>query len=75
MDGIIESAAAVAAEFGPRLRAARIAAGLTQTDLGREIGLPPSRISEWESGIGAPKWEYVLRVCAALKIPVSRLAK
>jgi DNA-binding XRE family transcriptional regulator len=38
------------ADFGRALQQARVARGLSQTDLARELGIPQSTVSEMESG-------------------------
>lgn len=47
------------AEIGRQLRAARDRAGLTQTDVGRLIGVHLVTVSRWESGARAPSLEVL----------------
>lgn len=54
------------AEFGARLRAARVAAGLSAADAAKVLGLPPSRLFEWESGRKTPRVTAAVAAVAAL---------
>jgi transcriptional regulator with XRE-family HTH domain len=48
------------------LREARLRAGLTQAELGRRVGKPPSVISRWERGLVQPSLETLralIRAC------------
>ena len=48
------------------LREARLRAGLTQTELARRVGKPPSVISRWERGVVQPSLETLrslIRAC------------
>ncbi len=40
--------------FGPRLRAARTRAGLTQAALAERIGYTPNTVARWERGERVP---------------------
>ena len=62
--------------FGRRLRAARLAAGLTQTDLGRLLGLDDQntaapRVSRYETGKHEPDGQTMAQIAKALKLPVA----
>ena len=52
---------------GPELRAARIAAGLTQSDLALRLGMDGASISLWESGKRKIHPLKVLAIEAALR--------
>ena len=57
-------------DFARALKAARKAAGLTQTELGRLAGLTGSYISMLEKGRRKPPAEVrIRRLCSALKVP------
>jgi transcriptional regulator with XRE-family HTH domain len=47
----------MATKFSEQLRRARIAAGITQTELAAKVGVTPLAVSNWESGKIAPKGE------------------
>lgn len=49
---------------GARLTAARVAAGLTQADIGSAIGVTQSRVSTWERDEAAPRAEQVPRLAS-----------
>lgn len=72
----VEERAKVAAGwFGARLREVRSARGISQKRLGEMIGVPQSRIAEWEAPSDSPgkpplgpAWEYVVRCALALDV-------
>lgn len=53
-------------------RAVREQAGLTQHDLAGELGVRPSTISRWESGVRTPRGEALVRYVRLLKELESR---
>lgn len=55
------------------LRAARVRAGLSLTEVARRAGLAKSTLSQLESGTGNPSLETLWALCVALEIPFSRL--
>lgn len=62
-------------EIGDRIKRERVAAGLTQVRLAERVGVDKSAVAQWESpasrkGIST---ENLLKVAAALAIPVGRL--
>jgi len=62
--------------FGRRLRAARVAAGLTQADLGRVLGLDDQntgapRVSRYETGRHEPDQETMAKIAEALGLLVA----
>ena len=62
--------------FGRRLRAARLAAGLTQADLGRVLGLDDQntgapRVSRYETGKHEPDQQTLAKIAEALGLPVA----
>ncbi|GAA5012626.1 helix-turn-helix transcriptional regulator [Massilia kyonggiensis] len=63
------------ANFGKRLKAARMAAGLSQERLGVEAGIQEesasARMNRYEKGTRAPAVEIVERVAKVLNAPVS----
>ena len=62
--------------FGRRLRAARLAAGLRQADLGAMLGMDDQntgapRVSRYETGKHQPSQETVEEIAVALGVPVA----
>lgn len=56
------------------LRAAREAAGLTQHELARLIGVAGGeRISRWELGTSEPRPEFLMKLASVLNIPTLNL--
>jgi transcriptional regulator with XRE-family HTH domain len=55
-------------EAGARLRAAREAMGLTQTEAADRADIPQSRLSEWERGDRIPSWPTLAKIAATLKL-------
>lgn len=62
-------------KFGERLKAARLAAGMSQERLGVEAGIEEesasARMNRYEKGKRAPAVEIVERVARVLDVPVS----
>jgi transcriptional regulator with XRE-family HTH domain len=65
----------VAAQFGKHLRAARLAAGLTQEALAERAELHPTYISNTERGYSCPTIYTVARLAKALKIDAGDLVR
>lgn len=61
--------------FGERLKAARLAAGMSQERLGVEAGIEEAsasaRMNRYERGTRAPAVEIVERIAVVLDVPVS----
>lgn len=45
------------------LKAARINAGLTQAEVGKEIGKSAYTLSKYEKGESIPKWDVFEKLC------------
>jgi transcriptional regulator with XRE-family HTH domain len=58
----------VDAEVGAKLREYRIRAGLSQTELGQEVGVTFQQIQKYENGTNAIATARLPSVCAALNI-------
>lgn len=56
-----------------RLKAARIAKGVTQTELAARIGVTAQAVSSFEKGTKEPKMEMVKRIAEALGITPNEL--
>ena len=52
--------------IGETIKQARIAAGLTQVELGKRLGLSKATVSQYENGKHNPKIETLQRIAAAL---------
>lgn len=63
--------------FAARLKEARLAAGLSQRELGRRIGLPEevvsSRVTRYERGTSEPDFETAERLARELGVPLAYL--
>lgn len=59
--------------FGPRLAAARKAAGLTQEELGVAVGLGKGAISSWETGRTQPDACQVAAISLRLGVSADHL--
>lgn len=54
--------------FGDKLRSARKAAGITQRELAKRIGMENSSICNWEKGRSIPYVDTIENICWALHI-------
>jgi transcriptional regulator with XRE-family HTH domain len=54
---------------GAAVRQARLGAGLTQTDLGRALGVTQAAVSYWESGQNIPSWDDLASIEKACRLP------
>jgi transcriptional regulator with XRE-family HTH domain len=52
--------------FGQRLKACRLAAGLTKADLARRAGFRPQMLRHYETGLREPRWTQLARLVAVL---------
>jgi len=50
-----------------RLRELREEAGLSQSDIARAIGVAPSQVSRWESGVSQPRPAHALTLLELLE--------
>ncbi len=60
-------------DVGTVLRMARLAARLTQAEVGARVGYSASAISRLETGGRAPDWRTVRRLMHVLRIPPDAL--
>ena len=56
--------------FGHRFTEARLAAGLTQEQMARQVGVTLRVVQRWSSGEGEPSAESLARICSVLGRPV-----
>ena len=61
--------------FAENFRQARIAAGLSQTDVHERTGLAQSYISEVETCISNPSLEIMVKLANAVGVPLHELLK
>lgn len=59
--------------LGQRIKEARIAAGFTQTDVGRYIGVTKQTISQWETGRAPPMVTNLMRFAEFVGVDPSEL--
>jgi transcriptional regulator with XRE-family HTH domain len=69
----LKNAKAVVHDFGCRVRARRLAAGMSQAELGRLSRVTPKYISEIERGVSNPSLVTMTLVADALECSVSEL--
>jgi putative transcriptional regulator len=60
-------------KFGPRLRQARVAAGLTQAELAERADVADATVSRIERGRLVPSVALAKRIAAALRVPLDEL--
>ena len=60
-------------DFGKRLQALRLQAGMTQEELANEIGVTVESISNIERGVYGPKFDNLEKLAAALDVQVMEL--
>ena len=59
--------------FAKRLREAREARKLSQTELGKKLGMPPSQICHFEAGKRRPSLDNIKRLLAVLNVSADYL--
>lgn len=59
--------------FGARVKARREALGLSRTELSRRLGVSPSAVSNYETGVSFPKEEVMLRLFDCLETDPNEL--
>lgn len=57
--------------FGDKLKEARMAKGLKQSELGDLLNLKNTTISNWEKGVSNPNVEVVSKLCSILNVSAS----
>lgn len=61
--------------IGDRIKAAREAAGMSQSDLARAAGVPRQSVSAWESGAYSPGLYSLVVLSRVLDMPLENLMK
>ena len=59
--------------IGANVRRVRLAAGMTQAELGRRAKFHPVQLSDLERGRHLPSIPVLLRLAKVLKVPASKL--
>lgn len=54
--------------IGPRIKEARLRKGLTQKDLAIKMGVTPSAIANYETGVSSPKEPVLRSLLSALEV-------
>ena len=62
-----------AATFGDRLAGAREAAGMTQAELARRLGVKKSTIGDWENDLSEPRANRLQMLAGILNVSISWL--
>jgi transcriptional regulator with XRE-family HTH domain len=57
-------------ELGALLREARLAAGLSQAQLGRRVGLSPGTVSSFERAVSKPMRSRLIELCGILRLDI-----
>lgn len=71
---MVDDPAQLSSEFGRRLTALRVAAGLSQRQLARSLGHEgPDAISRYERGLREPRISAVVALANALQVPLTSL--
>lgn len=60
-------------EIGSRIRNYRHAAGMSQKELAKKLGVSNSRVSNWEQGVNRPDTDMLVKLCDALSVTPSEL--
>ena len=71
MKSTTKSASAADIEVGRRIRARRIAQGMSQTELGSRLGVTFQQVQKYEKGINRVGAGRLVRVAEALDVPVA----
>lgn len=56
--------------FNEKLKAVRKQKGLSQTELGKLLGVQAQTIERWETGKSKPNLETINKLCEALDVPL-----
>jgi len=61
--------------IGAQIKALRAAKELTQMDLAVKMGISPSHISLWETGLTMPDSKYLALLCETFGVEVKLISK
>jgi len=56
-------------DIGQRMKQRRKLAGMSQTDLGKIVGVSKVAVSQWENGDTQPNGENLLKMAQGVKLP------
>ena len=56
-----------------RIKTLRMANGSTQKELAKAVGVDPSAVSQWETGVNSPRVNKLPKIAAALGCTVPEL--
>lgn len=60
-------------EMGAKIRQLRLSRGLTQEDLGNELGVSPQAVSKWESGTTMPDIQLLPEIAVLFGVSIDEL--
>jgi len=60
-------------KFGTKIKERRNALGVSQRELGKQVGVTHATISMWESDVNSPKTENFMNLAKALQMSVEEL--
>ncbi|MDE7280391.1 MAG: helix-turn-helix domain-containing protein [Ruminiclostridium sp.] len=60
-------------DFGEILRSLRKQSGLTQSELGRRVGLSKAVVSKYENGMGYPTFDTLIRIAKFFSVTTDYL--
>ncbi|MDE6725371.1 MAG: helix-turn-helix domain-containing protein [Ruminiclostridium sp.] len=60
-------------DFGEILRSLRKQSGLTQSELGRRVGLSKAVVSKYENGMGYPTFDTLIRIARIFSVTTDYL--
>jgi transcriptional regulator with XRE-family HTH domain len=60
-------------EFGENLKRLRKGKGMTQSELGTQIGLSKAVISKYETGLGYPSYDVLIRIAQYFSVTTDYL--
>ena len=63
----------IAIKLGKRLKIIRVAAGVKQKDLSKELNIPASLLSMYENGVREPSLSFLEIFSEHFKLPLSQL--
>lgn len=59
--------------IGKNIKAARLDAGLSQSELARQIGVSPQSVQQWEMGVTAPRRARIQKLAECLNTTVPEI--
>lgn len=63
----------IAQDVAARVRAARVAAGLSRAELAAALGASPRTVTSWEHGVRTPPVEVLVAIAGVLGVPAGSL--